>query len=115
MSTHYYELKHPWSSIRCEDNAKHCKISVWESGALAGTLTVESKVRYDTLDCFFRTSPTNGVCVTTSRGDKGVGLTVHRIPRVDYLISEYGELCSFKELCRDADIIDERPEIAEYT
>ena len=42
MSTEFYPLKNPISSLRVEAAGDHVRISVWDRGALAGTLTVRA-------------------------------------------------------------------------
>lgn len=40
MGTNYYRLKDPWTSLRLEMGPAHDRITLWETGANAGTLTV---------------------------------------------------------------------------
>jgi hypothetical protein len=40
MSTSYYYLREPITSVRFEERGEHCHISVWEHGKLAGKLIV---------------------------------------------------------------------------
>ena len=102
MSTSYRELKKPWSSIRVEDNAVHTKITLWQGGACCGTLTVSREHRDDVLWQFFE----NDAVATRSALPEGrTGLTIFRQPRVNLVLSEYGDLELFDNLMEDCDSV----------
>ena len=96
MSTHYYELRKPWTHIKCEAQGNHTRIMLWQQYGLAGALTVEKESREDCLYTFFDLD--DSVASTVSRGEKGVALIIHRQPRVDVVLSEYANLAAFSEL-----------------
>jgi len=43
MSTSYYELASPWSSLRVDDNEVHARLHLWSDGKKAGELVVASE------------------------------------------------------------------------
>ena len=40
MSTTYYELRPPWSSIKVSKGGGHAHVKLWDAGALAGELAI---------------------------------------------------------------------------
>lgn len=65
MSTEYYCLKPPLTSLRLEEGEGHDRITVWERGACAGTLTLSSGAGSVVAGLFFYDSP---CIVRTSSG-----------------------------------------------
>ncbi len=57
MSTEYFTLKPPISSLRVEESGPHARISIWEGEALTGTLTILRENLQDWLRMFAAHSP----------------------------------------------------------
>lgn len=100
MSTYYYELREPWSSIRVYDSpGPHTQITLWNDGAYSGMLTINEDHKQEALDCFFDRESSIGNQYGRGQG-KLLGYNHQRDPRTDQIISEYGDICSYKELCK---------------
>lgn len=101
MSTGFFDLREPWTEVRCQDDGEHCRIDVWENHGHAGTLTVSAKAKMEALATFFYDG---GTCPVARVGREGkAALVVNRSPRVDCLLSEYGEIVSFAALRKECD------------
>lgn len=102
MSTSYYRLKEPFTSLRLQEGPGHDRITLWENGANCGTLTVSkgrgrmvarSFAEYaDDSRCPLRThwgGPDHGAVVTVNDPDISDDATV---------ISEYGDVLTVREV-----------------
>lgn len=96
MSTYYRDLKEPWSSIRVDLAGLHYKITPWEEGAKAGELYVSFRNKDAVLSQFF--TDTHVCQVSCDQYHVRLGKFVE--PRTDQLLSSYGELASYEDLCR---------------
>lgn len=95
MSTSYYNLRSPWTSIRVtqDPGAPHARISLWEKGALAGELCVTAE-SVTAIVTGFRDKQ---VC-NTFVAPGGPYLDLMRDPEVDCIVNEYGEVESWRSL-----------------
>ena len=94
MSTSYYHLRPPISSLRLEEGVGHDRITLFEKGANCGTLTV-SKGMGRTIASFFADEVDDNLApIRTHYGGKGRGcvVTVHdeNLHPQAVLIDEYG-------------------------
>ena len=89
MGTTYNELREPWSSIRVQETEKHTRITLWENGALAGTLTVRSEVAHDVI--YSLTGHEVGKH-WWGGDERGRQYTHYRDPRSKQVISEYADI-----------------------
>jgi hypothetical protein len=99
MSTKYYELRKPFTSIRLEEGPGHDRITLWEGHANAGTLTVTKgrgrtavKLFVHDLDCPIHTYWGGQEC--------GVVVIVHdtEMPDTTTVVSEYGDAMTVAEV-----------------
>ena len=95
MSTSYYHLRQPITSLRLEEVVGHDRLTLFESGANIGTLTL-SKGMGKTVASFFADEVDDHVApLRTHYGGKGVGcvVTVHdpHLHPETMLIDEYGQ------------------------
>ena len=103
MSTHYYKLKQPLTSVRIlnDESPTHKQISIWIKHGLAGILTIPIDLISHFLFCLY---DQDGEVVYTSWGGKEKGSQVNFIGDSRYLpddmtlISEYGEVYTLKEV-----------------
>lgn len=100
MSTSYYGMKDPITSIRPEEMGGHTHIGVWVNHAKAGTLVFRNEEWIAGKWIFV-----GEVCVLrTHHGPENVGLVIdQQIPHLDderQLMSEYGELTTVGEIRR---------------
>ena len=97
MSTSYYRLRDPFSSMRLKEGKVHDRVTLWEGGALAGTLVVRGgtgkrvALIFADQDC-----DDSKVPMRTHWGGSGVGavVTVNDRSLADdiTLVSEYGDV-----------------------
>lgn len=91
MATNFYDLHKPWSSIRVRRGETHTKIFVWESGGLAGSLTVRNECARDAI-LSFANHEGEAICFLSYRGaEVGTGVTILREPRSRSVVNEYGD------------------------
>ena len=103
MSTHYYRLKQPLTSIHIQthDSPQHKYVDIWVNHGLAGTLTIPKDLISHFLFCLY---DRDDEVVYTSWGGKEKGTQVNFIGDSRYLpddmtlISEYGEVFTLKEI-----------------
>jgi len=107
MSTSYYGLSDPITSLRLEEGPGHDRLTVWEGNALAGTLVLSLgegrhvAMMFADQDC---------ERANTSYGGKDVGCRVNCDPALRddlVVISEYGEVTTIgavRALGRRADL-----------
>jgi len=100
MSTSYYRLKPPITSIRIDDLGNHDRINVWVSHGLSGSLTVSKDETPQILFMFAEIELDETKCITATwsklfgtiiNNDKGLSDT-------DCVISEYGKLHTIGEI-----------------
>lgn len=96
MSTSYYHLKEPITSIRIEEGVGHDHLTVWEHGANAGTLMLSKGLGKKVALCFAEEVDDAHAPIRTHFGGKGRGCVVtvqkeHLHPNT-MLIDEYGTL-----------------------
>ena len=101
MSTSYYRLKSPVTSIRVDfaENPRCRRISIWINGERSGALIVKAAELQPLLQLFVNTDVQ--VLHTYSGGSEiGVVVTVNAIviSDDDYVISEYGELFTVRQV-----------------
>ena len=87
MSTTFYELREPWSSIRVEETPGHARITLWNDGGLAGTLTVKIEDLGPALGSFRG----DDFMVRSSRTYR-LMRSENPLPRSRKLICEYNEI-----------------------
>jgi len=98
MSTEYYDLAEPFSSIRLDESGPHVRVTLWEAGANVGTLTLTR----DGATAFLRLlADRQTVRASTSYGGADRGCVVTADPGLRdelQVISEYGELKTLAEV-----------------
>jgi len=93
MSTALFEMKEPWSSIRIEsEDPGHTRISVWQDGGHAGTLTVNTEKKMEAIHSFFNMNDFG--CRTGLAA--GTYLAINREPRSKIIMTEYSELLDWE-------------------
>lgn len=98
MSTSYYRFKDPISSVRLEEGPGHDRLTIWENGANAGTLTL-SLGTGRTIVKMLMEDVHDGACpMRTHWGgvDRGTVVTINpsgkELTDDIVLVSEYGEV-----------------------
>jgi hypothetical protein len=95
MSTSYYRLKEPFTSVRVERRGSHDAIRIWVEHGLSGELIVPHDVTPEVL----RALAQHGAAAQISAGRDGPVL--HRFDRTltddTQVVSEYGELTTLRE------------------
>lgn len=99
MSTAYYPLRDPITSIKVEEGPSHDRVSIWESGGLAGVLTVSkgagSRIAFMLAD-------TTDEVLRTGWGGDSIGCVVYgRLKTLApdlCVVSEYGEVMTVSEV-----------------
>ena len=95
MSTYYYDLKKPWSSIEVDQNPEHYVIRLWDSQMLqAGVLTLSVEDGREAIYNFFRDEATYQTYVD----DGGTVLLEIRKTRAHALLSEFGKVVTREEI-----------------
>ena len=104
MSTNYFRLLEPITSIRLEESAGHDRLTVFENGANAGTLTLSKGAgRRVALHLVLQEEDPN--CpVRTYYGGAEIGLVVDvndkEMPDCATVVSEYGDVYTMGEVKR---------------
>lgn len=95
MSTSYYHLRPPITSLRLEEGAGHDSLTLFESGANIGTLTITKGLGKTVVSFFADDVEDNLAPLRTHYGGKGIGcvVTVHdpHLHPETMLIDEYGQ------------------------
>ena len=117
MSTYYYELNEPITSIRIETVGPHDRITVWVNSQNAGTLVVnaDSGETSEFLRMFSTFGTDRYVCQSYSLGfeevpghpdrigkSKGYGLRCHELSRSRQVVDEYGDLHWLSDIVMEA-------------
>ncbi len=96
MSTSYYRLIEPFTSLRLDEGARHDKLTVFESGANCGTLTVNHGTGRRLAQCFAAHEDDGQCPLRTHWGgkDRGAVVTVNdpSLPDEATVVSEYGDV-----------------------
>ena len=95
MSTYYSDLEEPWTSIRAEDNGRHAYITLWENGANAGFLVINSENMHEAIRSFCRSE---SVCQRVSFENDKLRLKIFKKPRSQVIVSEYGDIVNFNQM-----------------
>lgn len=103
MSTAYYRLREPITSLRLEEGSAHDVLTVWESGAWAGTLTLSKGASRAVARMFFVTDvdDVRAALHTYYRGAKhGCVVTVNdeTLPDSAIVLGEDGEMLTVREV-----------------
>jgi len=92
VSTEYYRLAKPITSIRTETRGGHTHLSLWLNHAKSGTLVLRNDELSDFLDLLCG----DDRCLLTHYGGKGVGVVVTEGPCTaddrEQVVDEYGKL-----------------------
>lgn len=95
MSTSYYRLTEPFTSIKMEEGPGHDRVKLWEHGALAGELVLTKGWGKRVCLLFALHEEDNECPLRTHWGgqDRGAVVTVNdkAMPNEACVISEYGE------------------------
>ncbi len=102
MSTSYYRLREPVTSLRIERNETHARLSIWTNHGLAGTLVLRGDELAPLL-CALSLDQDDFTCpLRTHWGgkDRGSVVTVNdpSLPDDVNVISEYGVLLTVGEV-----------------
>lgn len=102
MSTSYYRLKYPLTSIRLEQGPVHDKLTVFESGANAGTLTVGRGLGKALANMFADVVDDDKAPLRTHFGgaDRGCVVTVQdgELPDRYTVVNDYGDVYTVGEV-----------------
>ena len=102
MSTSYYRLVEPFTSIRLREEPGHDRATFWESGANCGTLTVSRGVGARLALLFANREDDHACPMRTHWGgrDQGSVVTVNDTSLADdvTLISDYGQVLTVAEV-----------------
>ncbi|KKL65943.1 hypothetical protein LCGC14_2149940 [marine sediment metagenome] len=102
MSTSYYKLKEPFTSIRLTE-IHHDHLTLWEDGENVGTLLL-SKGTGKKVSIFFADADIPFAPVYTAYGGDGVGMVVtvpSSVPEDEILISEHGDITTLAKLRKE--------------
>lgn len=101
MTTSYYYLREPISSLRVEDAGPHTRVTVFEEGANVGTLTVRDPRAF-----LWMFADGSEPAMRAHFGGEAVGVVVTELVRgldpMLQLISEYGDLRTVADIRGDA-------------
>lgn len=102
MSTSYYRLSDPFTSIRLEEGVGHDRLTVWEQGANCGTLTFSRGMGKRIARLFAIHEEDNECPLRTHWGGKerGAIVTVNDPEIADSctVISEYGDVLTVAQV-----------------
>ena len=98
MSTEYYRLKHPLTSIRVVENDGHVRITLWEEGANIGTLVVSKRNAPKILLMVAEEEP--ALVVVNNKGKVTVAKNQHVSPD-EWVVSEYGKPIQAEQLVEE--------------
>lgn len=101
MSVSYYRLRSPFTSARLEEGPGHDRLSLWESHALSGVLTLTKGKGREALLAFTETE-TAFPPAHSWYGGKGIGTQISfrdsELADLDCMVSETGEIFTVAEL-----------------
>lgn len=97
MSTSYYRLRQPITSVRVDDTGEHDRISIWIAHGLAGSLLTRKLETKVILRMFAQEAPSFYVYCDTGRKVRCVVIE-EGLKDEECLVSDYGELFSVKEV-----------------
>jgi len=101
MSTDYYWLRDPFTSIRLEEGEVHDRVTLWEGGANCGTLTLRAGHGRVVCRMFADTDDANAP-IHTHFGGADVGCVVTEsasaLDEPYILVSEYGQPLTVGEI-----------------
>jgi hypothetical protein len=102
MSTSYYHFIHPVTSVKINEGPVHDRVTVFESHAQTGTLTVSKGMGKKFASFFAEEVDDNLAPMRTHFGGKGRGcvVTIHdeHLHPDTYLIDEYGSVFTVAEI-----------------
>lgn len=102
MSTSYYYIQEPITSLRLEEGPGHDRLTVWQSGANAGTLVLTKGSARTIISLFAEHAEDDRCPMRTHFGGVEVGCVVtENVRGLDpslILISEYGELFTVAQI-----------------
>ena len=107
MSTYFYDLAEPWSSIRVEKGPVHDRLLIWVDGKKSGELVfrVEDEGALTAaIMCF--SDQNRAVAHRTGRGAGKTGLHLNQKNRRPQVISEYGEIIDLEDLIASCDEVE---------
>lgn len=114
MSTEYYLLRKPITSLRLEPQGRHFKLSIWINHALAGELVLSDELS-EVLTLFMEREGAPALQRYWGGLKEGVVVkeNVKNLCETQQVISEYGELTTVGEVRKSScehSRSDERPE-----
>ena len=102
MSTSYYRLIEPITSLRLEEGLGHDRLTIFENGANAGTLTLTKGLGRRVAGCFSQHEDDSQCPMRTHWGgkDRGAVVTVNDVTLPDdaTVISEYGDILTVAQV-----------------
>ena len=101
MSTLYYKLRKPITSIKPTVLGEHTRVGIWANHAKTGELVFRNEEWKDAIWLFveYEGDDSKVPMRTHWGGDKGTVVTIHEnLPDEQQLISEYGELLTVLEI-----------------
>lgn len=102
MSTAYYYLREPFTSIRLERGPSHDRVTLWERGANIGTLTVSAGTGSMVTYLFAEVEYDGKAPMRTHWGGTKVGCVVtENVRGLDpslVLVSEYGDVLTVGDI-----------------
>lgn len=104
MSTYFYNLAEPWSSVQVHEGPAHNRLVIWVNGKKAGELAFGAEDEGALKDAIICLAGQN--CAVAHRVGKGSGKTrLHIIGknRRPQVISEYGEIIELEALMASCD------------
>ena len=107
MSTSYYRLKPPFTSIRTEVGGGHTRLSLWVNHAKAGDITLRNEELPAVLHVLARDTPAIRR-VATADGGTRLDFDDDNVEPDHMLISEYGDLTCLEKL--EAQAVKDQPE-----
>lgn len=101
MSTSYYPLRAPVTSLRPEIAGGHTHVGVWVNHAKAGTLVVRNEEWRELLGALRDENVPEDMILRTIWGGSDIGTVVEDVPSLpgeQQVVSEYGELLKVEQV-----------------
>ena len=102
MSTEFYRIKPPFTSVRTEVGGGHTRLSLWVNHAKTGDITLRNEELKDVLRVFCREEPAV-IQRGLTGGEVQLAYEDDNVEPDTILVSEYGEITCVAQLQPEGD------------